>query len=132
MNANGGDDLESEDEYLNQNWHQNEDVEVAVDDSRKEVIERPPKKRNEPEIGESDDEEIVASKKSKPTKSPRSLLLEAGKGIADADRGEHIEIASEISFIVLCLDSMFPFIYIFVMHAQMFNQHFYGLHLLML
>jgi hypothetical protein len=95
MNVNGGDDLESEDEYLNQNWHQNEDVEVAVDDSRKEVIERPPKKRNEPESGESsDDEEIVVSKKSKPTKSPRSLLLEAGKGIADADRGEHIEIAS--------------------------------------
>jgi len=99
---NGGDDLESEDEYLNQDWHANEDVEVVVDDTRKAEIERPPKKRNEPEIGEPDDEEIVVSKKSKPTKSPKNLLVEAGKGIADADRGEHIEyieIAFEISFI---------------------------------
>ena len=78
----GGDDLESDDEYLNQNWHFNEDVEVAADDSNRENEERISKKRDLSEVGESDDE-IVSSKKKK-SKSPKHVLLEAGRGIAEA------------------------------------------------
>ena len=32
----GGNDLEFDDEYLNQNWHDNEDVKVEFDDSTRE------------------------------------------------------------------------------------------------
>lgn len=90
-----GDDLESDDEYLNQDWHDdNEEVEVTVDASatKQERIERPvaSKKRSGSAIGEPDDEEIVTTQKKMKTKSPKNLLLEAGKGIADADRGEDI------------------------------------------
>jgi protein CMS1 len=77
----GGDDLESDDEYLNQNWHENEEVEVEVDDSIRE------NKRPVSEIQESI-EEPETSKKIKKEKSPRHLLLEAGRGIAESEPEE--------------------------------------------
>lgn len=89
-----GDDLESDDEYLNQDWHDNEEVAVTVDASTKqETNERPvaaSKKRSGSAIGEPDDKDIVNAQKKLKTKSPKNLLLEAGKGIADADRGEDL------------------------------------------
>jgi len=71
---------------LSQSWHANEQVEVTADDSAGRVNkiegERVSKKRGSSEIGELDDEAV--SSKQKKEKSPRTLLLEAGRGIAEA------------------------------------------------
>ncbi len=87
----GGDDLESDDEYLNQNWHDNEEVEVELDVSTNNTSDD--KKRsisdmeNDPDSAStknSNGEEIVTSKKKQKTKTPKGLLLEVGRGIADS------------------------------------------------
>lgn len=77
----GGDDLESDDEYLDQNWHENEEVAVQIDDF-KETRKESELKRSAEEIGDPDKE--VEPKKQKKEKSPRALLLEAGRGIAES------------------------------------------------
>jgi len=72
----GGDDLESDDEYLSQNWHANEEIEVTVDDSTKDNNiegDRQSKKGGSLEIGEADDAIVPKAKKDK---FPRQLLLE--------------------------------------------------------
>ena len=87
----GGDDLESDDEYLNQNWHSNEDVDVVVDDAASEVKDVvTEKKRSAADMEEVNDiDEIVTSnRKKKKSKSPRNLLLEVGRGIADSPQDE--------------------------------------------
>jgi protein CMS1 len=90
----GGDDLEFDDEYLNQNWHDNEDVKVEFDDSTREQTNEAQahahageKKRPVSEI-EEPDEEVVTSKKKKKDQSPRNLLLEVGRGIAESEPDE--------------------------------------------
>lgn len=77
----GGDDLESDDEYLNQDWHDDESVEVAVDDSTTPE-ETESKKRSASDLEEEED--IVTSKKKKKQKTPKNLLLETGRNVADS------------------------------------------------
>lgn len=76
----GGDDLESDDEYLNQDWHLNEDVDVVLDDAQLTKEEEESKKRSSSDI---QDEDIVTSKKKKKKLTPRNMLLDAGRRIAD-------------------------------------------------
>lgn len=80
----GGEDLESDDEYLDQNWHRKgEDVEVAIDETLNDT-----KKRGilalEPEERDKRREEESKSKKSKT--NPRKLILETGRQVADEGR----------------------------------------------
>lgn len=79
----GGDDLESDDEYLNQSWHKNEPVEVAVDDSL-ERDEKNSKRRSGADSNELNDEDVTSSRTKKRKKNPRGLLLEAGRDVADS------------------------------------------------
>jgi len=80
----GGDDLESDDEYLNQSWHTNEPVEVAVDESL-EVDDKNSKKRSvadSDEVSNGEDNPLSSTKKRK--KNSKNLLLEAGRDIASS------------------------------------------------
>lgn len=86
----GGDDLESDDEYLDQNWGKDEAVSVALDESINQDRRDKQKlsnKRGITEItgeggegGDDDEQAIGISKKKK--SNPKNLLLEAGRGIA--------------------------------------------------
>lgn len=78
----GGDDLESDDEYLDQNWGKDEAVAVALDESIRQQEKREESKKRDISEIQSNDEAEVVSKKKKPASSKR-LLLEAGRGIAD-------------------------------------------------
>lgn len=80
----GGEDLESDDEYLDQNWHRKgEDVDVVIDET---VIDT--KKRGilalEQEERDKQREEESKSKKSKT--NPRKLILETGRQVAQEAR----------------------------------------------
>ena len=63
----GGDDLEFDDEYLNQNWHDNEDVKVEFDDSTREQTNEAQAHAGEKKIPVSEieepDQEVVTSKR---------------------------------------------------------------------
>ncbi len=86
----GGDDLESEDEYLDQSWGKSETVKVAVDDSFQAEERR--KKRSLPETEENGDEIILAISSNKKKKiSGKNLILEAGRGIAGEDENVQAE-----------------------------------------
>ena len=91
----GGDDLESDDEYLNQSWGEKESVTVALDESVQ--TEETSKKRGLSETVDDGDEEtdLIASKKKKI--SGKNLILEAGRGIS----GESKEVQAE--FLWACL-----------------------------
>jgi protein CMS1 len=80
----GGEDLESDDEYLDQNWHRKgEDVEVVIDETLNDT-----KKRGilalEQEEKDKRREEESKSKKSKT--NPRKLILETGRQVAEEGR----------------------------------------------
>jgi hypothetical protein len=96
----GGDDLESDDEYLDQNWGKDVAVSVALDESvrndeRREQGPSMSKKRGISEVNSHGDDgdasnngealtttTTSSSKKIKPISS-RKLLLEAGRGISE-------------------------------------------------
>jgi protein CMS1 len=80
----GGEDLESDDEYLDTNWlSKGEDVDVVIDETLKDN-----KKRGilalEQEEREKQREEESKSKKSKA--NPRKLILETGRQVAEESR----------------------------------------------
>ena len=81
----GGDDLESDDEYLDQNWGRDETVTAAVDESisqdrgDKQTLSN---KRGITEITGDDDEDQAVGISKKKKSNPKNLLLEAGRGIA--------------------------------------------------
>jgi hypothetical protein len=82
----GGDDLESDDEYLDQSWlNKQEEVLVTLDETiRKdddELRENNGSKKRGISAILNDDEPEVSSK----TKKPKNLLLEAGRGISEAN-----------------------------------------------
>lgn len=79
VKATGGDDLESDDEYLNQDWHDNEEVEVVVDEYTEVVS----KKRSGSDSDSLKNEADMQTKK-KRKKNPKNLLIDAGKGIAES------------------------------------------------
>mmetsp|Transcript_24123 Transcript_24123/g.27938 ORF Transcript_24123/g.27938 Transcript_24123/m.27938 type:complete len:327 (+) Transcript_24123:151-1131(+) len=89
MMMTGGDDLESDDEYLDQNWGKTETVSVAADETVKEqktpdgIIGLSKKRSLSEAHDDHDGEEIMTlSKKKKPTSS-KKLLREACRGIAE-------------------------------------------------
>lgn len=77
-----GDDLESDDEYLDQNWGQNESVNVAIDETTSQE-ERDEKsllvKRISSHLDDEDEPSGITKKKKL---NPKNLLLEAGRGIS--------------------------------------------------
>ncbi len=80
-----GDDLESDDEYLDQNWGKNEAVNVVVDDTTDNQEKR--NKRQYDDVDDNNDsnddvDEGITSKKNKKM-NPKNLILEAGRGIAN-------------------------------------------------
>lgn len=82
-----GDDLESDDDYLDQNWGKNQSVIVAVDDTTDNQEKRNKRQYDEidddtdNEINDDTDERITSKKKKK--MNPKNLILEAGRGIAN-------------------------------------------------
>lgn len=79
----GGDDLESDDEYLNQSWHKNEPVEVAVDDSLT-WDEKNSKKRSGADSNELNGDGADSSTTKKRKRNPKNMILEAGRAVADS------------------------------------------------
>lgn len=79
----GGEDLESDDEYLDQKWHKKGDVvDVAIDETLIDSKKRGILAIQEEEQRQSKEES--ASKKSKA--NPRKLILETGRKITEEDR----------------------------------------------
>jgi protein CMS1 len=80
MTTTGGDDLESDDEYLDQNWGKSEPVSVSLDVSSgvEDNNKRGLAEIYDDSIGPDDDD---VAKKQKQI-NPRSVMLEAGRGIA--------------------------------------------------
>lgn len=79
----GGEDLESDDEYLDQNWHKRgEKVDVAIDETLVDS-----KKRGILAIKEQEKDQTEAASASKKIKSnPRQLILETGRNVSEEGR----------------------------------------------
>uniref|UniRef100_A0A7S3PUB8 Uncharacterized protein n=1 Tax=Chaetoceros debilis TaxID=122233 RepID=A0A7S3PUB8_9STRA len=75
--SGGGDDLESDDEYLNQDWHTNQKVDVELDESNN--------KRSHSEIGKPEETDALLLPSNKKAKSPKHFLIEHAREISQKD-----------------------------------------------